>query len=141
MALSGRLRCDLIPLAGTIRLQDLRVMNNSTRECRSPLGCFPGQPTLRLYDRAVEGLRARHFSRRTEEAYLHWIRRFILFHAGAHPHELGEGHVNTFLTHLAVKGNVAASTQNQTLAALLFLYSHVLEQRQRRWRPCPARTS
>jgi hypothetical protein len=83
-------------------------MNNSTRECRSPLGCFPGQPTPRLYDRVMGVLGARHYSRRTEEAYVHWIRRFILFHAGAHPRELGEGHVNTFL-HLAVKRNVAAS--------------------------------
>ena len=96
-------------------------MNNSIREHRSPLGCFPGQPTPRLYDRVVEVLRARHYSRRTEEAYVHWIRRFTLFHAGAHPRELGEGHVNTFPTHLAVKENVAASTQNQALAALLFL--------------------
>ena len=55
----------------------------------------------------VEVLRARHYSRRTEEAYVHWIRRFTLFHAGAHPRELGEGHVNTFLTHVAVKENVA----------------------------------
>ena len=103
-------------------------MNNSTRERRSPLGCFPGQPAPRLYDRVVEVLRARHYSRRTEEACVHWIRRFTLFHAGAHPRELGEGHVNTFLTHLAVKENVAASTRNQALAALLFLYGHVLEQ-------------
>ena len=103
-------------------------MNNSTRERRSPLGCFPGQPTPRLYDRVVEVLRARHYSRRTEEAYVHWIRHLTLFHAGAHPRELGEGHVNTFLTHLAVKENVAASTQNQALAALLFLYGHVREQ-------------
>jgi integrase len=111
------------------KLKELRVMNRSTLgERRSPLGCFPGQPTPRLYDRVVEVLRARHYSPRTEEAYLHWIRRFTLFHAGAHPRELGEGHVNTFLTHLAVKENVAASTQNQALAALLFLYGHVLEQ-------------
>ena len=109
--------------------KELRVMNRSTLvERRSPLGCFPGQPTPRLYDRVVEVLRARHYSPRTEEAYVHWIRRFTLFHAGAHPRELGEGHVNTFLTHLAVKEDVAASTQNQALAALLFLYGHVLEQ-------------
>ncbi len=69
-------------------LQELPVMNNSTRERRSPLGCFPGQPTPRLYDRVVEVLRARHYSRRTEEAYVHWIRRFTLFHASAHLGEL-----------------------------------------------------
>jgi site-specific recombinase XerD len=76
----------------------------------------------------VEVLRARHYSRRTEEAYVHWIRRFTLFHAGAHPREVGESHVNAFLTHLAFRENVAAYTQNQALAALLFLYGHLLEQ-------------
>jgi site-specific recombinase XerD len=76
----------------------------------------------------VEVPRARRYSRRSEEAYVHWIRRFTLFHAGAHHSELGRGHVNTFLTHLAVKENVTASTQNEALAALLFLYGRVLEQ-------------
>ncbi len=95
---------------------------------RSPLGIFPGQPTPRLYDRVVEALRSRHYSRRTEEAYLHWIRRFLLFHDGTHPRELAESDVNRFLTHLAVSENVAASTQHQALAAVLFLYQHVLEQ-------------
>jgi site-specific recombinase XerD len=89
---------------------------------------FPGQPGPRLYDHVVEALRARHYSRRTEEAYVQWIRRFLLFHDGSHPRELAEGDVNRFLTHLAVKENVAASTQNQALAGLLFLYEHVLEQ-------------
>ncbi|MBI3695385.1 MAG: integron integrase, partial [Acidobacteria bacterium] len=102
-------------------------MNNSPGYDRSPLGLFPAQPTPRLYDRVVEVLRTRHYSRRTEEAYIHWIRRFILFCARAHPRELGEGDVNRFLTDLAVKENVAASTQNQALAALLFLYERVLE--------------
>ena len=89
---------------------------------------FPGQPAPRLYDRVVEVLRARHYSRRTEEAYVHWIRRFVLLHHGRHPREQAEGDVNRFLTHLAIQQNVAASTQNQALAALLFLYEHVLEQ-------------
>ena len=101
-------------------------MNNPGGEPRSPLGFFPGQPAPRLYDRVVEVLRARHYSRRTEEAYVHWIRRFILCHAGAHPREVGEGHVNSFLTRQAVKENVVPSTQNQALAVLLFLYEHVL---------------
>ena len=95
---------------------------------RSPLGLFLGQPTPRLYDCVVEALRSRHYSRRTEEAYLHWIRRFLAFHGGTHPSELAESDVNRFLTHLAVSENVAASTQNQALAAVLFLYEHVLEQ-------------
>jgi integron integrase len=84
--------------------------------------------TPRLYDRVVEILRGRHYSRRTEEAYVHRIRRFILFHTGRRPRELGQDEVNRFLTHLAVKENVAASTQNQALAGLLSLYEHVLEQ-------------
>ena len=95
---------------------------------RSPLGLFPGQPTPRLYDCVVEALRSRHYSRRSEEAYLHWIRRFLAFHGGTHPRELAESDVNRFLTRLAVSENVAASTQNQALAAVLFLYQQVLEQ-------------
>ena len=88
----------------------------------------PGQPAPRLYDRVVEALRTLHYSRRTEQAYIHWIRRFILFHAPSHPRPLTEGDVSRFLTHLAVSAKVAASTQNQALAALLFLHDHVLEQ-------------
>lgn len=59
-------------------------MSKSLADRRSPLGLFPGQPMPRLYDRVVEVLRTRHYSRRSEEAYLHWIRRFLLFHNGAH---------------------------------------------------------
>ena len=65
-------------------------MNNSVADRRSPLGLFPGQPVPGLYDRVVEVLRTRHYSRRTEEAYLHWIRRFLLFHTGAHPRKVAE---------------------------------------------------
>jgi hypothetical protein len=104
------------------------VMNNFTAYRRTPLGLYPGQPAPRLYDRVLEVLRARHYSSRTEEAYLHWIRRFLLFHNRTHSRELAEGDVNRLLTHLALKGKVAASTQNQTLAAVLFLYERVLEQ-------------
>ena len=86
-------------------------MNNSSACRRSPLELFPGQPTPRLYDRVVEVLRTRHYSRRTEEAYLHWIRRFLLFHTGAHPRKLAESDINRFLTHLGVGENVAAATR------------------------------
>ena len=65
-------------------------MSNSAANRRSPLGLFPAQPTPRLYDCVVDARRTRPYSRRTEEAYLHWIRRFILFHTGAHPRELAE---------------------------------------------------
>jgi integron integrase len=89
-----------------------------------------GPPTLpkpRLLDRVRQALRARHMSRRTEEAYVAWIRRYIVFHGKRHPAEMGAAEVTTFLTSLAVEGRVAASTQNQALSALLFLYRDVLE--------------
>lgn len=72
-------------------------------------------------------IRVKHLSYRTEEAYLGWIRRFILFHNKRHPKAMGAPEVRAFLTHLAVEGNVAAATQNQAFAALLFLYRDVLE--------------
>lgn len=71
-------------------------------------------------------LRAKHYSLRTEHAYVAWVRRYVLFHDKRHPRDLGPDHVNRFLTHLAVREKVAASTQNQALAALLFLYGEVL---------------
>ena len=82
---------------------------------------------VRLLDAVRLRLRARHYSLRTEEAYVGWIRRFVVFHGKRHPRDLGEPEINAFLTHLAVKDRVAASTQTQALAALLFLYRHVLE--------------
>jgi integron integrase len=91
----------------------------------------PGQPmpasSPKLLDRVRDAIRARHYSIRTEEAYVAWVRRFIVFHSKRHPAEMGEAEVNEFLTHLAVKQNVAASTQNQALSAILFLYQVVLE--------------
>jgi integron integrase len=71
-------------------------------------------------------LRSRHYSRRTEQAYCLWVRRFVRFHELRHPREMGAAEINAFLTHLAVADNVSASTQNQALSALLFLYRHVL---------------
>ena len=88
----------------------------------------PDRPRPRLLDRVRHALRTRHGSRRTEKAYVGWIRRYILFHDKRHPAEMGAAEVSKFLTSLAVDGNVAASTQNQALSALLFLYRHVLEQ-------------
>jgi hypothetical protein len=80
----------------------------------------------RLLDRVREALRVRHYSRRTEEAYVAWIRRYIFFHGKRHPGELGGPDVTRFLSALAVEGHVAASTQNQALSALPFLYRDVL---------------
>lgn len=80
----------------------------------------------KLLDDVRDAIRVRHYSIRTEQAYTDWIKRFILFHNKRHPSEMGEKEVARFLTHLAVNLNVAASTQNQALSALLFLYKQVL---------------
>jgi site-specific recombinase XerD len=82
----------------------------------------------RLLDRVRAALRRKHCSLRTEEAYLAWIKRYILFHNKRHPQEMGSVEVEAFFTHLAVEQHVAASTQNQALSALLFLYTEVLQQ-------------
>ncbi len=76
----------------------------------------------KLLDRVRWHLRVKHYSVRTEQAYVDWIRRYILFHRKRHPNEMGEKEITEFLTHLAVKKHVAASTQNQAFCALLLLY-------------------
>src|SRR2546425_5385630 len=86
----------------------------------------PAAPKRRLLDRVRDAVRARHYSRRTEKAYIHWIKRYIFFHDKRHPAEMGAPEVTSFLTSLAVRDKVAASTQNQALSALLFLYREVL---------------
>jgi len=86
------------------------------------------RPRPRLLDRVRSALRLRHYSRRTEEAYAAWIRRFIRHHSLRHPATMGVGEVVAFLTHLAEVERVSASTQNQALGALLFLYRTVLKQ-------------
>ncbi|MCP4570756.1 MAG: integron integrase [bacterium] len=80
----------------------------------------------RLVDEIRNAIRARHYSPRTEEAYVRWIRHFVRFHDRRHPRHLGEPEVTAFLSHLATERKVAASTQNQALSALLFLYRDVL---------------
>src|SRR5947207_3873575 len=80
----------------------------------------------KLIDVVRDALRARHYSRRTEKAYIGWIRRYILFHGKRHPRELGAAEATRFLTALAVDAKVSGSTQNQALAALLFLYREVV---------------
>ncbi len=81
----------------------------------------------RLLERVKLAIRRRHYSYRTEQAYIHWIRRYIFFHGKRHPDEMGEPEVAAFLTHLAVARRVSAATQNQALNAILFLYKQVLE--------------
>src|SRR5207244_1927411 len=83
-------------------------------------------PPPRLLDRVRQAIRVRHYSRRTEEAYAMWIRRFIVFQGKMHPSLMGAAEVGEFLTALAVRQRVSASTQNQALSALLFLYRDVL---------------
>jgi site-specific recombinase XerD len=79
-----------------------------------------------LFEVARERIRTRHLAFRTEQAYLQWMRRYVKFHGCRHPRDLGLAEVEAFLTHLAVAAKVGASTQNQALQALLFLYRHVL---------------
>ncbi|WP_036243031.1 integron integrase [Methylobacter luteus] len=80
----------------------------------------------KLLDQVRERIRVKHYSIRTEKQYVQWIKRFILFHGKRHPQEMGVSEVEAFLTHLAVEGKVSASTQNQALSSLLFLYKEVL---------------
>ncbi len=82
----------------------------------------------KLLEQVRTAIRTRHYSLRTEETYLSWIKRFILFHGKRHPRDMGVQEVHQFLSHLAVEGQVAASTQSQALSAILFLYQQVLQQ-------------
>lgn len=83
----------------------------------------------KLLDQVRDRLRVKHYSIRTEQVYVDWIKRFIWFHDKRHPKDMGATEIEAFLTHLAVKGRVSASTQNQAKSALLFLYREVLEQK------------
>jgi hypothetical protein len=94
----------------------------TTLKNRKPSSVLPDS----VYNRLRAALQARHYSRKTEQAYAHWVTRFTQFHHGRHPAEMAEPEINAFLTHLAVKAKVSASTQNQALSAILFLYRHVL---------------
>lgn len=81
----------------------------------------------KLLDQVRDAIRSRHYSLRTEDTYVHWIKRFIFFHGKRHPAGMGKQEVSQFLSDLAVRQHVSASTQNQALSALLFLYRHVLD--------------
>lgn len=103
---------------------------------------MPSRPTLgvisepaqkpRLLDQVRDRLRVKHYALRTEEAYVDWIRRYILYHQKKHPSEMGAAEIESFLTHLAVDRKVAASTQNQALAALLKSIINIAPNRQTR---------
>ncbi len=90
-----------------------------------PLGA--DRRTPRLMEQVRQAIRLRHYSERTETAYVHWIRHFIVFHDKRHPEEMAAPEVEAFLSFLATRRRVAASTQNQALAAIVFLYRHVLQ--------------
>lgn len=93
------------------------MVNSSTPAVPSP---------PKLLDQVRDKIRTKHYSIRTETQYIQWIKRFIYFHGKRHPREMGAVEVEAFLSHLATEGNVSASTQNQALSALLFLYREVL---------------
>lgn len=95
---------------------------NSKPGLQSP----PTASKPKLLDQVRESIRARHYSPRTEETYVHWIKRFIFFHNKRHPAEMGEKEIAQFLSSLASKFHVSAATQNQALNAILFLYREVL---------------
>ena len=82
-----------------------------------------------LFAVAREKMRSRHLAYRTEQAYVYWMRRYVKFHGGRHPRDMGGAGAESFLSHLAVVQRVAAATQNQALQALIFLYRNVLDQR------------
>jgi integron integrase len=85
------------------------------------------QKKPRLLDQVRQTIRARHYSSKTEKAYVAWIKRFIFFNGTRHPDEMGEAEVNRFITHLATQDKVSASTQSQALSAIIFLYKNVLD--------------
>ena len=79
----------------------------------------------KLLDQMSDAIRLKHYSLRTEETYLDWVRRYILFHNKRHPKDMGEAEISQYISYLATVGNVAASTQNQALNAIVFLYKKV----------------
>ena len=98
-------------------------------EYSKPISSPPSEPKPRLLDQVRQAIRTRHLSYSTEQAYTGWIKRFIFFHNKRHPAEIGEAEIGRFLSSLATERRVSASTQNQALNALLFLYHEVLEKK------------
>src|SRR5262245_27194691 len=100
------------------------ILATSPVSLHEPIAAYQGKP--KLLDRMRDTLRRRSYSTRTERAYVAWVTRFILFHGKRHPAAMGAAEVTSFLTSLAVDHRVSASTQNQALSAILFLYQDVL---------------
>ncbi len=101
----------------------------STPHINSPKNTFPSQPPQgkKLMEQVSDALRAKHYSYRTEQTYTDWIKRYILFHHKRHPKDMGETEIRAFIAHLTSERKVAASTSNQALSAILFLYRTVLQ--------------
>jgi len=112
-------------LARAITYSESRLSVSALRVAE---GTRPFRPAARLLDRVRLAVRARHYSPRTERAYVDWMRRFVLFHGKRHPSGMGAEEISRFLTHLAAERRVTASTQSQALSAILFLYREVLRQ-------------
>lgn len=100
------------------------TLANSQRDIQTAQPEQPRQP--KLLDQVRERIRTMHYSLRTEQSYIHWIKRFILWHGKRHPREMGAAEVEAFLSHLATEREVSAGTQNQAMHAILFLYKKVL---------------
>lgn len=120
-------RIDVASLQAAIRKPNLQPPPLAPAAKEHTGLALPHRPKQRLLDRVRHALRLRHYSRRTEKAYVHWIRRYVLFHDKRHPGEMGADEVTRFLSSLATESKVSASTQNQALSALLFLYREVLQ--------------
>lgn len=84
------------------------------------------QKPKKLLEQAHDQIQLRHYSHRTEDSYIHWIKEYIYYFNKKHPIEMGKNEINEFLSYLATKKHVSASTQNRALSALLFLYCYVL---------------
>lgn len=102
------------------------ILSESRPSSMRPTPAVPPQKPPRLLDAVREQIRLRNFSVRTEQVYVDWCKRFILFHGKRHPAEMGSPELEAFLTHLAIQRNVSAGTQNQARSAVLFMYRHVL---------------
>ena len=101
-------------------------LNVNRLDGSAAVGTPPAPPKPKLLDQVRQAIRTRHYSYMTEKAYIGWIKRFIFFHNKRHPAEMGEAEIGRFLSSLATESHVSASTQNQALNALLFLYQEIL---------------
>jgi integron integrase len=123
----GKSRQHLRWVSSPARREQERFVSTLVAPQPAPSAEAPNQHQARVLDQVRAAIRFRHYSLRTEDTYLHWIKRFILFHGKRHPTELGEQEVGQFLSALAMEQRVSAATQNQALNALVFLYRHVLK--------------